>query len=54
MKRLKTLAFLILLAIGSSAWAGYDMYGVVSEVQVRPDGGLWFNITPRVPMSHQP
>jgi hypothetical protein len=47
MKRLKKLVFSALAAAACApAWAGYDIYGVVTSLQVRPDGSLWFAITP--------
>lgn len=46
MKRLKNAAIAALLAGTTSAWAGYDIYGTVSWLEVRPSGDLWFSITP--------
>ena len=47
MKRFKKLVFSTLAAAACApAWAGYDLYGVVSSLQVRPDNSLWFTVTP--------
>lgn len=47
----RAIALCAAFASCAPAYAGYDMYGVVSRIQVKADGNLWFAITPNAGMA---